>query len=360
MKITPPAYSLSLLLASSLAPTADAFIPAAFAKGRTSLGVSVVSELILNKEDSNKKVLSTFETETPESVGMKGPGIQEPKTKQTRRKKRKHNYSQQKKFLKEEPDLDFYTLHSSAVSHLYKDIPINDILRAIKRAQNLHDVHDLATIATFLIDGCDEHWGYGFRGSLLSRLAVAALHMNEVDVAMRAIRTRHIYERPSMQPCESAAIVRGLMRTHSVEEGWELLEDELRVPMDGTALDTPENKEMIKHRALSLTSIASRHFYEKEPYVAAKALTKLGELGSFVAESQMENKEMKMPWARLVTASTVCNEKLSIVGSNLQYPDSTIELPSDLTELVWNAMADFHCPGEQEECPLEEFVISSL
>jgi hypothetical protein len=43
---------------------------------------------------------------------------------------------------------------------------------------------------------------------------------------------------------------------------------------------------------------------------------------------------MVMPWARLVAAATVCNEKLSL-GSNLQYTDSAIELPSDLTELVF-------------------------
>jgi hypothetical protein len=178
--------------------------------------------------------------------------------------------------------------------------------------------------------------------------------MNEVDIAMRAIETRQVYERPNMQPVESAAIVRGLMRTHNVKEGWKVLEDELRVPMDGATLDTPENKEMIKHRALSLSSIASRHFYENEPYVAAKALKKIGELGAFVEESHMENKEMVMPWARLVAAATVCNEKISL-GSNFQYTDSAIELPSDLTDLVWDSMANFQCPGEQEECPLEEF-----
>jgi hypothetical protein len=114
--------------------------------------------------------------------------------------------------------------------------------------------------------------------------------MNEVDIAMQAIETRQVYERPNMQPAVSAAIVGGLMRTHNVEEGWEVLEDKLGVPMDGATLDTPENKEMIKHRALLLASIASRHFYEREPYVAAEVLKKIGELGAFVEESHMENK----------------------------------------------------------------------
>ena len=91
--------------------------------------------MILSKEQADAKVLNVFETETPESVGMKGVGIQStnpattPKRRSNRtRSKRKHNYAQQNRFLKEVPDLDFYTLHSSAVDHLYKDMPINDIL----------------------------------------------------------------------------------------------------------------------------------------------------------------------------------------------------------------------------------------
>ena len=233
--------------------------------------------------------------------------------------------------------------------------------RAIKRAQNLHDVHDLATITAFLVDECDEHWGYGFRGSLLSRLAVAALHMNEFETAKRAIETRHVHERASMEPFESAAIVRGLMRINRVEEGWEVLEDELRLPLAGTPLDSSHNKELLKHRARALASIASRHFFACEPYVSAKALTKLGELGSLIDESHMKGGDLDMPWARLVNAASACKKKMtSSPAPEYKHKDSEVELPEDLSDLVWNAMMEFPCPGDEETCSVDDYFLEDV
>ena len=120
-----------------------AFAPAEFGRSKvnTALHVSMVRDLINQKvtstvNDDDAKVLVAFETQTPESVGMKGPGIQSSsntdsmnrrsKTSSNRRR-RKHNFRQQS-HLQEEPDLDFFTLHSSVVSHLYKDMPVNDIV----------------------------------------------------------------------------------------------------------------------------------------------------------------------------------------------------------------------------------------
>jgi hypothetical protein len=115
----------------------DAFAPATFtsqSRVSSSLHVSVVSDFLLNvnKASSDTAALkNVFERETPKSVGLVDKGIVEKKTTKTWRrnhnKKRKHNFAKQEAFLKEEPDLDFYTLHSSAVSHLQKDMPINDI-----------------------------------------------------------------------------------------------------------------------------------------------------------------------------------------------------------------------------------------
>jgi hypothetical protein len=48
-----------------------------------------------------------------------------------------------------------YKLHSTAVSQLTAGSTAEDVLRAIKRAQKLHDHHDLRVIANFLIDECD-------------------------------------------------------------------------------------------------------------------------------------------------------------------------------------------------------------
>jgi hypothetical protein len=241
------------------------------------------------------------------------------------------------------------------ISDLYRLIYV--FSRAIKRAQNLHDFHDMGTIAAFLIDECDEHWGYGFRGSLLSRLAVAALHMKAVDVASRAINARRVHERPSMQPYESAAIVRGLMRTNQMDKAWIVLEDELRLPMEGADLTTPENREMLKHRARTLASIVSRHFHNGEPFIAARALAGLESIGTWIDESDMEGGESNLPWSRLINAASVV--KADAV-STCQYVDSSIEVPSDLTELVFSAMAEFPCPGGEEECSLDDFLVDEV
>ena len=120
--------ALSLLLTAS----SSAFAPAAFSRSsKTSLDVSVVTEFVKSTtEDANTKQLrDAFETQSPESVGVVAPGIQKKaKRRNGKKKTRKQKYDEHKQFLHEKPDLDFYTLHSSAVSHLEKDMPINDIL----------------------------------------------------------------------------------------------------------------------------------------------------------------------------------------------------------------------------------------
>lgn len=230
----------------------------------------------------------------------------------------------------------------------------------------MHDVHDLGTIAGFLIDECGSDdgktenssspssWGYGFRGSLLSRVAVAALHMKELDIAIRAIETRRVYERPSMQPYESAAIVRGLMRMNEIDKAWIVLEDELRLPMDGTDLTSTENGEILKHRAQTLASIASRHFYNGRPSISAKALQLLGTLGPLIEKSNQES-IMDMPWNRLINAAEDCKVVVDDDDDD-NTSSSSMSLPSDLTELVFAAMSEFPCPGGEEECSLEDFL----
>jgi hypothetical protein len=132
-----------------------AFSPGSFGESTTSsrrnsaLHVSVVRDLINKKvpaagsstpkNDEAFLLWESFETQTPESVGMKGPGIQSSssireqsiitkvKRKTNSRKRRKHNFREQT-HLQEKPDLDFLTLHSSAVSHLQRDTPVNDIV----------------------------------------------------------------------------------------------------------------------------------------------------------------------------------------------------------------------------------------
>lgn len=96
----------------------------------------------------------------------------------------------------------------------------------------MHDHHDIRVIANFLLEECGEDFAYGFRGSLLARLAVAALHFGNHDVARQAIAVRRLEHRPSMLPMESAAIIRGLLRMKNTTEATELLNDELHLPLE--------------------------------------------------------------------------------------------------------------------------------
>ena len=132
-------YSLLLVSASY------AFVPSnlMIQRGSSSLDVSVVSEFLSSSHHQQQhrkmsdadRLRAAFETNTPESVGVKqkdsGAAVDKDAShhhhQRKNQKHRRHNYAEQEAILKEEPDLDFYTLHSSAVSHLYKDIPINDI-----------------------------------------------------------------------------------------------------------------------------------------------------------------------------------------------------------------------------------------
>ena len=141
--------ALSLLLSSGCVAFSPANLGNSASSSRSSsaLHVSVVRDIITKRvassiseqqQRSNEELLlEAFETLTPESVGMTGPGLVSPqqhtveedtKKPKRNRRRRKHNYREQSHLLEEEPDLDFFTLHSSAVSHLHKDMPVNDIV----------------------------------------------------------------------------------------------------------------------------------------------------------------------------------------------------------------------------------------
>ena len=126
-----------------------------------------------------------------------------------------------------------YKLHSQKISSLSKDTSTaDDVLQAIKRAQNLHNANDLRVIENFLLHEVDESFAFGYLGSLLSRLAVAAMHMDNHELARNALERRRTEFRPSMLPMESAAIIRGLLRMHNVTDALEVLNDELCLPLE--------------------------------------------------------------------------------------------------------------------------------
>lgn len=140
-----------------------------------------------------------------------------------------------------------------------------------------------------------------------------------------------------MLPLESAAIMRGLLRCHHTDEAWEVLEDELSLPLEGSVqweeTDDSKNKnksdmnddelhledeatrrrlearDRLIHRARSISSIASRHFYEMEPTEGIKAVGKLKEMGGIVKEAGLTAEDVGIPWDRLVKGAALCESQ---------------------------------------------------
>ena len=199
------------------------------------LNANVASEILMSKikeeeeEAAAAKAAASAETK-PKPKGKKKLPRSERKRLEREKKANaaKNNNNKQKNKKK-------YNLHSTNVSRLTASSTADDVLAAIKRAQRLHDQHDLRVIANFLIDECDVGFAYGYRGSLLARLAVAALHWDNHDVARRAIEIRRLEYRASMRPMESAAIVRGLLRVHNVTDALDMIADELSLPLEVSA-----------------------------------------------------------------------------------------------------------------------------
>ncbi|CAJ1954570.1 unnamed protein product [Cylindrotheca closterium] len=276
------------------------------------------------------------------SVDVKPKKLSRPERKALERQKKEQKSANQKRSQARAK----YNLHSNAVSELTPESGAEDVLRAIKRAQNMHDHHDVRVIANFLLDECGEDFAYGYRGSLLARLAVAALHFGNHEVAGRAITIRRLEHRSSMLPMESAAIIRGLLRSENTTEAMELLFDELKLPLEGTPLDTTENQELLKHRALSLGSITSRYFYESSPSQAVEACKMLAQMGPIVREAKIEASFIDMPWLRIIRGAAQCESRRRN-GEAAADEDSDVELPCNLVYAVLGAMTTF--PSDNDD-----------
>jgi hypothetical protein len=205
-------------------------------------------------------------------------------------------------------------------------------------------------IANFLIDEVDETFGFGFRGSLLARLSVGALHMSNdgaetCEIARRAIEVRKTEYRSSMLPMESAAIIRGLLRIHNVTDAFDVLNDELSLPLVGTDMDSSESRDRLKHRAYSLSSIASRHFYEGEPNCAVKACKMMTQMAPQVILSGLTAEDLNMPWSRIIQGAAQCESGRR--DGSVQC-DATIELPCNLVYSVLTAMNAFPSNNDDE------------
>jgi len=340
-------------VASSSSP---AVLASSSSRSSTSLYANVASSLLWDE------VHSKIGQETGSGSGGKRR-LSRPERKALERKRknnrktnmnhRKHNFADRASLLngRRAPGEGRYDLHSTAISSLNKNTTTaEDVLKAIKRAQNLHDVHDIRAIERFLLEEVDHGFAYGYRGSLLARLAVAALHMNNHKLARRAIEERRLQHRPSMLPMESAAIIRGLLRVHNVTDALYLLDDELALPTEGANFGDEAIQEIIKHRALALGSVASRHFFEDEPILAVQACQRVAEMGPLVRQAKLTSAQLDMPWARIVQGAAQCESKRrdgTIVIEN----NDKVKLPCNLVYAVLNAMTTF--PSDNDDLTFE-------
>ena len=154
---------------------------------------------------------------------------------------------QQQQKKKNNETMKRYSLHSNRISELTLESTADDVLKSIKRAQNLHDVHDIRNIERFLLEEVDVSFAFGYRGSLLARLAVAALHLSNNELARKAIEERRLNHRSAMLPMESSAIIRGLLRVHNVTDAINILEDELSLPLQ-VSLQIYTQTKVFKHQ----------------------------------------------------------------------------------------------------------------
>lgn len=310
----------------------------------TSPGMRQLSYFRLSPHSIQPSSSAVSSTSTPSSTTLtSNPKLSRPERKALERKKKQKRCGKnmrKKQSASSKQVKPKYRLHSNNISELTPNSTADEVMRAIKRAQNRHDRHDLQIVSKFLIGEVDEGFAYGFRGSLLARLAVAALHMDSNDIARDAIKVRKIEHRCSMMPMESAAIIRGLLRIHNITDAIEVLDDELSLPLEGTSMSSPENKEKIKQRALSIASIASRHFFECEPSMAMKACKLLEELGPVVRLSGLSAKDLKLPWTRIIKGAAECESKRRD-GAIVLENDTEKVLPCNLVYGVLSAMTTF-------------------
>lgn len=345
-----------------LALTFRPLVPRSSRRIPTQLQVNVASDLVrrgnANEDNDNpSSKLANPPLSRPERKALERERKQARNNNNNGPRRRKHNFAERNDLLQRQQQYGRrggggeegrYDLHSTVLPALNSTSSPDDIMRAIKRAQNLHDVHDLRNIERFLFEQTDTSFAYGFRGSLLARLAVAALHMNHHELARKAMDARRTEHRSTMLPLESAALIRGLLRVRNVSDALEILEDELALPdaTDGTPLTHPNYKDLIKHRALSIASLASRYFFEKDPFMALLACQKLSILGPVVQEAGLAPEDVKMPWVRILSGAAECEagRRNGTVTDPVGVDD---KLPCNLVYSVLNAMMTF--PSENDD-----------
>jgi hypothetical protein len=138
---------------------------------------------------------------------------------QQQQNRRKHNYAERSNFLQQNETIlndgenqsiityDFTTtssvettvrvrpLHSMAVTKLDKMSTTEDVVKAIKRAQNYHDMHDIREIATFLLEEVGEYTNFLHMRSYNIHIS---LHHNMYTKCKLTLLTFHIKTQPNI------------------------------------------------------------------------------------------------------------------------------------------------------------------
>lgn len=245
-------------------------------------------------------MVSTFLREPPDNVENR-ESTADKRRKQNRKKNKSHHQQRSQK--------NGHMLHSKRVSELSESSTAEDVMLAIKRAQNLRDVQDLRVIGWFLLQEVDDSFAYGYKGSLLSRLSVAALRLGEELLAKQAIQVRKDRFSLSMTPFENAAIVRAMNRANKVDDAFKIVQDEFPLTSCVRNVDLPNVKEILKYRALSLASIASHSFFKQHPADALRACQMLAEMGPTVLSFGLDADDLNMPWTRILEGAKQCRSE---------------------------------------------------
>jgi len=234
---------------------------------------------------------------------------------------------------------------SRVASNLTESSTAADVMIAIKRAQNMQNMLHLQKIEEFLVEQTDLTFAPGHRGSLLSRLAVAALHMNNHRIARTAMDERLEYHHDSILPPESAALIRGLLRVNNVTEAMDVLTDELPLPATLEWEDTNElvrerHQSLLIHRASALCSITLKHFFDAKPSQAVEACQYLALVGPMAREAGLTTAQLDLSWDRLLSVAAEC-ESMRRAQKDPLDTKGGLRLPCNLVYSVLDALTTF-------------------
>uniref|UniRef100_A0A7S1BPM9 EngB-type G domain-containing protein n=1 Tax=Corethron hystrix TaxID=216773 RepID=A0A7S1BPM9_9STRA len=269
---------------------------------------------------------------------------------------RKHRKKGEKKQKPPPPKVEMKPLcpEGSTLDELYK---------AIKHAHKIHSEEDLEILTEFLVHKVDATFGYGYRGSLLSRVAVASLSMNRLDLAEAALDVRTRDHSGAFDPRESAAIVRALDRAGHMDRAEAVVREELALPAvfegGGGAEATEEEKQVLVQRTLALRSIALWDFLSDDAQGGVATMEKVAALGPAVRRSKVDMQEdLKMNWERLVEVAAQCDARRRKTHADAGDDDAAKNknkeegLPCNLVYSVLNTMTTF--PSENTNAIYEQ------